>query len=490
MDFFDPKKQKEHAIRLAIGYALMAVVLVLTATVLLFRAYGFGLDKEGRVIQNGLVYVSSKPKGADAYINGKLYKDQTNTRMNLPGGQYVIGLKRSGYNPWKRALTVEGGSVQRFDYPLLFPTNLKSSNLKTYSGTPSLNTQSPDQRWLLIATPDQNAFDLFDLDEDEPVGLPLILSSDILAAGSTTKSWQLVEWADDNRHVLLQRQYDKPGANGSEYIMFDRERPELSVNLSVLLGFTPTKIELHSGDYDRYYAFDQASGQVFTASIKQPTPQPVASGVLAFTAQDDVLAYASTTGADPGKAVVRVQEGVDSPLAVRQVQAGSTYLLDMAIYEDNLYLVAGSAGENRLFLFKDPVGSLKSKPKEVLVPLQLLKVTSPTHVSFSIEQQYVIAENGDSFAVYDIETDRGYVYQSKLPMDAPAGHASWVGEAQLSYVSGGKLTVFDFDGINLQILSVASPNFAPAFDHDLRYVYTLTTENTLSRTALRTAEDL
>src|SRR5688500_16801596 len=105
MDFFDPEKQKKHAIRLAIGYAVIGVVLLLATTVLLYRAYGFGLDKEGRVIQSGLVFASSRPDKASVYLNGKLYKDQTNTRVELPSGQYLIELKRDGYYDWKRALT-------------------------------------------------------------------------------------------------------------------------------------------------------------------------------------------------------------------------------------------------------------------------------------------------------------------------------------------------------------------------------------------------
>ncbi|MET0779823.1 MAG: PEGA domain-containing protein, partial [Candidatus Saccharimonadales bacterium] len=88
MDFLDPKKQKAHARRLTLGYALIGLVLLLGTTILLYLAYGFGIDKNGRVIQNGLVFISSQPSGADIYINGQS-KGQTDTRVVLPAGSYT-----------------------------------------------------------------------------------------------------------------------------------------------------------------------------------------------------------------------------------------------------------------------------------------------------------------------------------------------------------------------------------------------------------------
>lgn len=469
---------------------MIGVVLILATTILLYRAYGFGLDKEGRIIQNGLVFVSSRPDGADAYLNGKKYKDQTNTRMDLPSGQYLLELKRNGYLDWKRALTVEGGSVERFDYPLLFPKLLNTEVTKQNSAAPTLSTESLDRRWLLASAAEQNKFDLFDLNTKEVSSQSLAVPAEVLAAGSTTTGWQLSEWAKDNRHVLLRRSYDKLGQAGSEYILFDRERPDLSQNLSIALGFTPTEIELRDQAYDQYYAYDQNSGQLFTANLEKPTPQPYLSGVLAFASEKDTVVYVTAQDAAAGKALIRIKVKDDQPLTVKQVPAGTAYLLDMAIYEGKLYLTAGASSEDRVFFYRDPLGALKARPKEALAPIQILKVTAPNHVSFSANKRFAIAENGDKFAVYDIETDRGYAYQSGAPLDAPQVHATWMDGYRLCYISGGKVVVFDFDGTNVRSLSVASPNYLPIFDRNYRYLYTFNPQNALTRTALLTPEDL
>ncbi len=490
MDFFDPQKQRRHSIRLAIGYAVIGAVLTLATTVLLHYTLGYGLDKEGRLIRNGLVFVSSQPVKADVYLDGNKYKDETNTRMTLPSGQYVMELKKNGYHDWKRTVTVEGGSVERFDYPLLIPTQLNTTALKQYDKAPSLSTSSPNGRWLIVAPAGQNKFDLYDLSADTPSGQAVEVPSDILAAGSTTKGWAAVEWSRNNRHVLLSRSFDAPGRSGSEYILFDRENPGESQNLSVVLGFTPTKIELRDRNHDQYYLHDAGSGQLFTASLENPTPKPLVKGVLAFASDKDVVAYVTVEGADKGKAVVKIQKGTGEPLTVRQIPAGEAYVADMAIYDRTLYLAVGSSADNRVFLYGDPIGSLRRNPGQPAVPVQILKVEGPVRVSFSQGGRFVAAENGDKFATYDAETDRGYVYRTGAPLDKPQRYSSWIDGYHLSYVSEGQVVIFDFDGANFSKLSPASPLQLPVFDLDGRYLYNFSAKNALTRTALLTPEDL
>jgi len=485
MDFLDPQKQKRHAIRLAIGYAIIGLILVLATTILLYQAYGFGIDRNGKVIQNGLVFVSSQPEGADIYLNGKRYKDRTNTRVTIPAGQYVTEVYKSGYRTWKRAITVEGGFVQRFDYTFLFPTKLATSVAKQYDAVPVLATQSVDQRWLLVGAATPNSFDLFDLHAAKPEAKVVSVPDEILAAGSTTTGWQTVEWAGDDRHVILKRTYQKNAVEGSEYILFDRSAPEQSQNLSVLLGFTPTTIQMRGHNYDQYFAYDQNSGELFTATLKKPTPQAYIDKVLSFDTDGNTVLYATEQGAPAGKALIRMRVKDDLAYTLREVPAGSSYLLTLASYSGTPYVAAGAASEDKVYVYQDPLPQLRDESKLPLVPVQILKVTGPTHVAFSPNARFVVAENSDRFAVYDAETDKGYAYQAKVAPDAPQAYASWMDGFHVSYVSGGRLAVFDFDGANMQTLNAASPNFLPFFDPDYKSCYTLNGQNALTATALR-----
>ncbi|HZM64492.1 MAG TPA: PEGA domain-containing protein, partial [Candidatus Saccharimonadales bacterium] len=101
MDFLDPEKQKAHARRLIAGYILIGMVVLLSAIILLYQAFGYSIDRHGRIFQNGLVFISSLPDRAEIYVDGMRESSTTNARLALPAGQYVFEIKREGYRTWK-----------------------------------------------------------------------------------------------------------------------------------------------------------------------------------------------------------------------------------------------------------------------------------------------------------------------------------------------------------------------------------------------------
>src|SRR3990167_10141226 len=102
MDFLDPVKKRAQNRRLTIGYILVAIALALGSLVILFRTYGYDLDrKTGRVIQNGLIYLSAAPDQATVYLNGK-NEGKTDARLTKPAGRYKIKLHSEGYKPWQK----------------------------------------------------------------------------------------------------------------------------------------------------------------------------------------------------------------------------------------------------------------------------------------------------------------------------------------------------------------------------------------------------
>lgn len=496
MDFLDPQKQKAHDRRLALGYVLIALLLLLGTTVLLYQAYGFGIDRSGHVIQNGLVFLSSQPQGADVYVN-KERKTKTNDRLVLPAGAYTVELKKAGYRDWKRPITVDGGSVGRFDYPFLVPTTLTTTTTKQYATAPAFMTQSRDRHWLLGQGAVADKFDVYNINVNASKTTVPITSldvpTDIYTAGTTTKAWTPLEWSDDNRHLTLKRDFDKAGQPGSEYILFDRQDPTQSQNLTELLGVNATtSISMRDKNYDQYYLYDQNAQQLLGASLKKPTPTPLLSNVLSFATSGDFILYATTNGAPAGKVLIRLQQGVDKPATytIRQASTGTTYLMEIASYGNVWYIAAGAQNENKVYVYKDAIGQLKNQDTTVLVPSSILKVDTPTSVSFSKNGRFALAQNTTHVAVYDEETDKTYAWQPKLPMDAPQPAASWMDGFRLTYVSGGKITIMDFDGTNTQQLSAASPAYFPFFSPNYNYVYTITAQNTVSNTPLMIPADL
>lgn len=488
MDYLDPEQHRKHRRRILLGYLLIGVIILVVLRFLFYSAYGYGVDKNGQIIKNGFVYVSTQPNPASIYLNNKLSKSKTNSRLLLPSGRYTVRLERDGYRAWQRSITVEGGDVQHFDYPLLLPRTLTTTTVKSYASAPGLATQSPDHRWLLVQQPGSfTTFDLYDLKDPAKAPTTVALPSALLAKG-TNHSWEAIEWATDNRRVLLRHLHD----GITEFVVLDRETPAQSVNLNKSFSITPTMVSLNDRKYDQYYLYDSAKQLLLKASLKAPGTTTYLDHILAYKSYgNNTVLYATDAGATKGKVAVRIQVGTKN-YTVREVAAGKTYVLDLTSYDRKLYVALSSSSENRLYIYKDPLAQLTAK--KVATPSRALLISNPTYLSFSSNTQFIMTQNGQALAAYDLEYGKSYNYTLDAPLDQPQAHASWMDGHRLVYVSGGKLMMLDYDSTNKQVLVSAMPAYSPFFAPDHKYVYVLAqglqTQANLTQTALLTPADL
>ncbi len=470
MDYLDPKKQARHRLIMLSGYLLIACGIVIAALILLYQAYGFGLSK-GNVIQNGLVFFSSHPSPADIHINGKRNDATTNARVVMQSGIYDVRLTREGYRDWRRTIEVEGGDVHHYDYPFLVPKELTTKKVQTFAAPPGLTTQSPDRRWLVIEQPGSlTNFSVYDLKRPDKAPTNLVIPATILSKATTHEGWQVSEWARDNSHFVLQHLYD----GKMEYILVDREDPTKSLNLNTTLSAQPTRLSLRDKKYDQYYLHDRSAATLKRASLAAPAGEPVLERVLAYQSYgSDTVLYASDDKAPAGQVAVRLRVG-DQTHPVRAFPTGTDYLLELTEYSDTLYVAAGATSQGKIYIYEDPLGQLQKAPKLAIAPIQVLRVTNPSYLSFSTSSQFIVVESGQQFGVFDFENSKGYAYVKTQPMDAPQTHASWMDGNRLSYVSQGKVIIFDYDDANRQTLVPASSSYLPAFSPDYKRLYTLT----------------
>lgn len=500
MDFLDPKKSRAATIRLLVGYFLMAVALILMTYVLLNLAGGYGVQ-QGKVIQNGLVFVSSNPSDASIYLNGKNHEERSNARLILPSGTYTMRLSKDGYRDWQRALTVEGGSVEHFDYPLLIPKQLSANAVSGYSTVPNLVTESPDRRWLLVQTAGQmTSYDIYDLRDPEKVlankkSITVPAATFSLPQTGGAQSLKLVEWSRDNDHLLMLHTVD----GQAEYVMVSRSKPEESFNVSKKLQLNATtEVNLQDKKFDRYFLHDKAAQTLSTATFNEVAPKQMLTGVIAYKSYgQDVVVYATKAGAAEGKTEVKFYQDKLS-YAIREVNQDAVYLLDLTSYDGDWYVATGTPGEGHVYIYKNPVERLKRDSSLPLVPVENLKLTAPNYIEFSANSQYLMAENGQDIATYDAENERSYTYKVDKPIDAPQTHATWMDGYHLAVISGGAVTIFDYDGTNMQTLSNGLPAYLPFFDTSYRYQYSIAPAgadkasgaSSLFQTPLRLEQDL
>lgn len=469
MDFLNPNKKRAHQIRLIIGYVLIAIAVALVTLILVFQSYGYDLDrKNGGIIQNGLLFVAAQPEPADIFLNGKQYKTLSDARLVLPSDVYKLELKHGGYRTWARTISLAGGTIERVVYPFLFPEEMKSVEQKVYPTPPLFTTQSPDRRWMLIQQSGQTGvFDMFDANDSQRPVETLTLPTGLLTAGNQ-HTLKTVEWSTDNRHFLLQHDYE----GGREFVVVDRENPTASYNVNRTFSVKPTEVALRDKNFEQLYLYDQTTRKLDLANFKNTTVTPLLSGVLAFKSHgSDLVLYATADGATAGKTRIMLRDNSGS-YPMREVAVSDRYLLNLAEYGGHWYMAAGAATEGVVFIYKDPQSTVK-QPNVQTLPMTALRVPTSTWLEFSANTQFLALQSGSQFAVYDFENERHFKYDLKLPLDVAAGHANWMDGHRLLLSSQGNAVVVDYDGINLQTLSANQPGALPMFDREYKLFYTM-----------------
>jgi hypothetical protein len=480
MDFLDPNYERRSQLRLLVGYCLITLVIVIVTRFLLLSSIGYGVNSKGQITRSGLVFISSQPSGATLSLNGVLYASQTNTRVSALAGSYTMQLSHSGYRDWTRPIYIAGGDVQHFDYPFLFPNKLQTTSAADLNATPRLFIQSPDHRWLLIDHPDSAAtFTLYDLkDPKQPVSNDLTLPAGSFTPGDGPQEWALEEWASDSRHVVLLHTYTFKGTTSHEYVLVDRASPTDSVDLTTTLKLTQDQsLTLFNNRISQYYVYDSSSQSLQRINASDGSLVSILQHVLAYkTYADKQILYVTDQPqgqkVPAGQVSVVLQDGQQS-YTLRTLPTAPSYTLSLAQYDGDWYVAVGASNDSAVYIYKNPQNQLTANDNGYPAPWRRMAITSPTYVSFSSNTQFLVAESGQNFVVYDLENVDQYRYTAKSPLDQPQLHATWMDGDRLMYVSGGKLVVFDYDNRNRQTLMSALSTFTPVFDGGYTHVFAI-----------------
>ncbi len=466
MDFLDPNKKRAHKIKLYIGYGLMTVAISLGAVILLYAAFGYGVDRQGNVFQNGLVFLASTPDAAEvkiASVDGQRSQTAvTSDRLLLPAGKYNFEFLKQGYKPWQRTVDLRGGGVERLVYPFLFPEELKPEDASLYASVPGLVTESPDRNTILIQRPGSMLeFDVYDANDSTKSSTSFSLPDDLLTESSTQKL-ELVEWASNNRHLLLKHTYGKK----TEYVIVDRESPSDSTNINKLFSMAPKRVMLRDKNPDQLY-IHQADNTLLGADVSEKTSEVVVKSALAFQPHgSDMLLYVASADDNAANNVgVYILTG-DETFKIRELPESSKYLLDLAQFNGNWLVAAGATSDDRVYVYRNPVNILKKNSTDPMFSIRTMRIENPEYISFSANTQFIAVQSGQSFDVYDALDDRQYHFTIGTEFSKGSGRATWMDGHRLLTTTKGKVTVFDFDGSNYQTLTGITVGTTPMLDED------------------------
>src|SRR5581483_6010779 len=312
MDYLDPRKRRYYNLRLIIGYVLVAVVIGLATVIVVYGANGYGINtKTGQIVENGLLFVDSKPGGAEIYLNGEDKQTSTSARLILPAGNYNLSIKRSGYRDWARSFVLDGQSVARYVYPFLFPVTPRITTLQTYKDTPGIITQSPNRHWLLVENsglsgqaPTFDEYDTTTLDKAAPVITTVTLPANVLTNYSADSVLSVVEWSTDNNTLLLKDTF----SGGSEFVVFNRVHPDQSFNVNALFHTSPSQVTLYNKTTTQLYLYDATDGTLRLANVADQTVgTPILKNVLAYKPYGkNLMIYVTATNEPAGRVAAKI----------------------------------------------------------------------------------------------------------------------------------------------------------------------------------------
>lgn len=464
---YHPPSKRKQIVQRTVTYGLMSLTVVGLVVVLVFIMLGYQFNKDdGRIEQGGLVQFDSRPTGGSVSIDGASFGTRTPSKTTLFAGQHYITMQRDGYRTWQKSVDVVAGGVLWLNYTRFIPNDLKVSNVSDFTNVSS-TAVSPDSKWMIVKeSPADTLMSLIDISGDTVKRTSLVLpeSSYTPASAGKTHQFSLVKWEPDSRYVLMKHIYDDTKI---EWIVVDTQDVTNTQNVTKLLNIDASKLIFSGNNPKVLYA--QIGTDVRRIDIGAATmSRPLASNVAEFSIYEDATIVFSTL-IDPAtgkRSVGYYDESSDKTRIVRTFTDDGTVSLHFAVgeyFNENYYAIA--YGENVDVLKGDFANP--SKAKEVG---SFSLVGGAQYFSISTDGRFVVAQNGDSYVVHDLELKKTTTTQLKGTSPV-TDQLKWLDTYTVWSDRDGAVRLYEFDGANQHTIMNVVPGFNVTLNPNAEYMY-------------------
>jgi len=298
------------------------------ATVAILYANGYRIDQEEglELSQKGILVANSDPNGAQVFIDGEL-KTATNNSINLEPGEHNITIRKEGFLPWEKKITIKEKEVTQVN-AFLAPTAPSLSAL-TFSGAfnPKITKDLTKIAYGVPFDPKNNGNGEVERDGLwvlETGNLPLGFSRDprrITNGDLSEANW---EWSPDGREVLLT-------AGGGAFLL----DAGVFTPQTELINIIPQRDDIKR----RWESLSNKKLKARLGTLNDELEDIfLTHGTgISFSADESKFLYTATGSATIPEGLVKGLPGSSTQPEKRDIKAGQKYVYD--IKEDRNFLV-------------------------------------------------------------------------------------------------------------------------------------------------------
>lgn len=267
------------------------------------------------ILPSGILVAQSYPDSAELLVNGAL-KTATNTSVNLDPGQYEVEIKKAGFVPWKKSLTVEAETVTRAT-ATLFPS-VPSLKAITTSGA-NAPLISPDGSKVVYLIPGKTNTEIYTLDLNESSFGFINRDPKSILKNSKLKIENLT-WSPDSRQILL-------SSSGSATLIDVSSSESQTVPEKGELLLTAWNTQTATKELQKQTNLPVKLKEILTTSVRD----------LVWSPKENKILYTATSSATIPDRLIQPLPGSNTQPEARSIAPGNVYVYDLE--EDKNFLV-------------------------------------------------------------------------------------------------------------------------------------------------------
>lgn len=445
------RTKKQELRRRILTFTIAPTIVIIGVTLLVLYIIGYRFNTTDNTLdQGGLIQLISQPSGATVEVDGMQLKRTTGTRLDAMSGTHTVTMSKAGYRPWQKTVSVEPGAVLWLNYARLVPETIQTTQKMAFNSVDQAVPVYEKDSILVIEDDRRPVITIADLsseDDVERVTLP-----DGLSRATPASSYSIDSIDGLGRYVVLK-------ATGSEtnWFFVDLTNASRSLNLSSIVGAPILDVRFYGDDARKLYVLSNDTVRMIEVD-NQMMSAPLISKVDSIAVSPKgVLSYVTKYDETSSRRMVGYfTAGASKPRVIRRIHDNGNQLVDFRIdsYHDDRYGAVRIGNNLEIIGLPSESSDAPDDPRTTNVSTITLSEGSE-YLSFSPGGRFVLSQESSTFTTYDLELSK--VTTASLRGDTPVDRQiQWLDQHHVWSDRGGKLTMYEFDGANAQVIGTAS----------------------------------